>query len=37
MDGRDQFQFTSDLTVRGKQALEQIGARPATTTLAVVN
>lgn len=29
IDGRDQFQFTSDLTVRGKTVLADIGARPA--------
>jgi small-conductance mechanosensitive channel len=28
IDGRDQFQFTSDLTVRGKAALRNIGVRP---------
>ncbi len=27
MDSRDQFQFMSDLTVRGKQALHEIGAQ----------
>lgn len=31
MDGRDQFQFVTDLTVRGKEALSRIGARPAAT------
>ncbi len=31
IDGRDQFQFTSDLTVRGKDALAAIGVRPAGT------
>lgn len=29
IDGRDQFQFISDLTVRGKQALAAIGAKAA--------
>ncbi len=29
IDSRDQFQFTSDLTVRGKSALAHIGAEPA--------
>lgn len=29
IDGRDQFQFTSDLTVRGKAALAGIDVRPA--------
>lgn len=29
IDSRDQFQFTSDLTVRGKQALALLGARAA--------
>lgn len=28
-DGSDQFGFVTDLTVRGKQALAQLGARPA--------
>ncbi|WP_238985475.1 mechanosensitive ion channel domain-containing protein [Nitrosococcus halophilus] len=28
MDGRDQFLFTSDLTVRGKAALTTLGAQP---------
>jgi small conductance mechanosensitive channel len=31
IDSRDQFQFTSDLTVRGKQALALLGARAAVT------
>lgn len=29
IEGRDQFQFTSDLTVRGKTVLADFGARPA--------
>jgi len=29
IDGRDEFQFISDLTVRGKAALAEIGAEPA--------
>jgi small conductance mechanosensitive channel len=29
LDGRDQFLFTSDLTVRGKAALAKMGAKPA--------
>lgn len=35
IDGRDEFQFTSDLTVRGKAALAEIGARPAAAVAAV--
>jgi small conductance mechanosensitive channel len=33
LDGRDQFQFISDLTVRGKAALAAIGAKPARAAL----
>jgi small conductance mechanosensitive channel len=29
IDGRDEFQFISDLTVRGKAALAELGAEPA--------
>ncbi len=29
MDGRDEFQFISDMTVRGRAALNRIGAQPA--------
>jgi small-conductance mechanosensitive channel len=29
VDARDQFQFTTDLTLRGKAALAQLGAAPA--------
>jgi len=34
-DGRDQFQFTSDLTVRGKAALARLGAEPVVVPAAV--
>lgn len=33
IDGRDQFKFTSDLTVRGKAALAKLGVRPALARL----
>jgi small conductance mechanosensitive channel len=33
LDSRDQFQFISDLTVRGKAALAAIGAKPARAAL----
>jgi small conductance mechanosensitive channel len=33
LDGRDQFQFISDLTVRGKAALAALGAKPARAVL----
>jgi hypothetical protein len=29
VEGRDQFQFISDLTVRGKAALAHMGVEPA--------
>jgi len=29
LNGRDEFQFVSDLTVRGKVALAEIGVKPA--------
>ncbi|MFH1758536.1 MAG: mechanosensitive ion channel family protein [Pseudomonadota bacterium] len=29
VDGRGEFQFVSDLTIRGKEALAEIGAKPA--------
>jgi hypothetical protein len=29
LDSRDQFQFISDLTVRGKGALAKMGVKPA--------
>lgn len=34
MDGRDEFQFISDLTVRGKAALAEIGVKPASALVA---
>jgi len=34
IDSRDQFQFVSDLTVRGKEALAKMGIAPATVMLA---
>lgn len=34
MDGRDEFQFISDLTVRGKTALAELGAEPANALVA---
>lgn len=34
MDGRDEFQFISDLTVRGKEALAELGAEPAQALIA---
>lgn len=37
IDGRDQFQFTSDLTVRGKAALMAAGIEPAAATAAVLS
>ncbi len=33
-DSRDQFAFTTDLTIRGKEALLAIGAQPALATYA---
>lgn len=33
VDGRDQFRFTTDLTVRGKDALARMGTLPATIPL----
>lgn len=33
IDGRDQFKFTSDMTVRGKAALAKLGVRPALARL----
>jgi small conductance mechanosensitive channel len=35
MEARDQFQFTSDLTVRAKAALSKLGIEPACAPLAV--
>jgi small-conductance mechanosensitive channel len=35
IDGRDQFQFISDLTVRGKAALAKLGVEPAVAVPAV--
>lgn len=29
IDGRDQFKFTTDMTVRGKAALANLGVKPA--------
>jgi small-conductance mechanosensitive channel len=34
LDGRDQFQFISDMTVRGKAALAKMGVEPANAVLA---
>lgn len=34
-DMRDQFQFVSDMTVRGKQALRQVGAREVSVPVAM--
>jgi small conductance mechanosensitive channel len=34
IDGRDEFQFISDLTVRGRAALAEIGAKPANALIA---
>lgn len=34
IDSRDQFQFISDLTVRGKAALDKMGVKPAAVMLA---
>ncbi|HID51799.1 MAG TPA: mechanosensitive ion channel [Anaerolineae bacterium] len=36
IDGRDQFKFTSDLTVRGEAALAQLDVRPAVAPQAVI-
>lgn len=36
VDGREQFPFTSDLTVRGKAALSEIGVQPAATPVAPI-
>jgi hypothetical protein len=36
IDARQQFQFTSDLTVRGKEALSTLGAEPAVQALAAI-
>lgn len=33
IDGRDQFKFTTDLTVRGKASLAKLGVKPANTTV----
>jgi small-conductance mechanosensitive channel len=30
IDGRDQFRFITDLTIRGKEALDRLGVAPAT-------
>ncbi|GIV78175.1 mechanosensitive ion channel family protein [Litorilinea aerophila] len=35
LDGRDEFQYISDLTVRGKAALEELGLQPANVLPAV--
>ncbi|MEZ4591553.1 MAG: mechanosensitive ion channel [Chloroflexota bacterium] len=35
IDGRDQFKFTSDMTVRGKAALARLGVRPANAPVSV--
>jgi len=35
IDNRDQFPFISDLTVRGKEALAEMGAKPARVPVAV--
>jgi small-conductance mechanosensitive channel len=35
IDGRDQFKFTSDMTVRGKAALARLGVKPASVPVAV--
>lgn len=35
IDGRDQFKFTSDMTVRGKAALSRLGVRPANAPVSV--
>lgn len=37
VDSRDQFQFISDLTVRGKEALGKMGIAPAAVVLAAAN
>jgi len=34
IDGRDQFKFTSDMTVRGKAALAKLGVKPASVPVA---
>lgn len=34
IDGRDQFRFTTDLTVRGKASLAKLGVKPANTAVA---
>lgn len=36
-DNRDEFQFVSDLTVRGKAALAELGVRPARMSVAVAH
>lgn len=36
IDGRDQFKFTSDLTVRGKATLAQLDVKPAVAPQAVI-
>jgi small-conductance mechanosensitive channel len=37
IDGRDQFKFTTDMTVRGKAALANLGVRPAVVPAAAVS